>query len=167
MGFWLEVAAGFLGNVAAGVLLVPAYVAIQWFLQVTDITIAYNWIFDGTMEQPCNMRPNFDIRNLSRSRTYVLSNIAYLGDKKPVAPFDNKSVWGKELKPGSILHATVAPLTALSSLKEGMDIKIHVRLQGKRQFWLQGRGPGQPYRGLQRAAFWLRDKLERMAFPME
>jgi hypothetical protein len=167
MGFWLEVAAGFLGNVAAGFLLVALYVAIQWFLQVTDITIAYNWSFDGTMEHPYNIRPNFDIRNLSRSRTYVLSNIAYLRDKKPVAPFDNKSVWGEELKPGSILHATGAPLAALSSLKECMDMKVHVRLQGKRQFWLQGRGPDQRYKGIQRPAFWLRNRLERMAFPME
>lgn len=66
---------------------------------MTDITIAYNWSFDGTMEQPYNMRPNFDIRNLSRSRTYVLANIAFLRDKKPVAPFDNKSVWGRNSSP--------------------------------------------------------------------
>jgi len=37
MTFWLEVAAGFLSNIAAGVLLVAFYVAIQWFLQITDI----------------------------------------------------------------------------------------------------------------------------------
>jgi hypothetical protein len=39
MTFWLEVAAGFLSNIAAGVLLVAFYVVIQWFLQITDITI--------------------------------------------------------------------------------------------------------------------------------
>jgi hypothetical protein len=167
MGFWCEVAAGFLGNVFAGFLLVALYVAIQWFLRVTDITIGYNWLFDGTRENAYNVRPRFDIRNLSVSRTYVLSNIAYLRDKKPVAPFDDQSVWGTELKPGRIAFLEAAPVAAFTSLDECVKTKVHVRLQGKRLFWLQGQGPGQPRKGLQRAAFWLRDKLERMAFPME
>jgi len=48
----MEVAAGFLGNVFAGVLFVIVYVFIQWFLAATDITIGYNWRFDGTMDTP-------------------------------------------------------------------------------------------------------------------
>lgn len=168
MTFWLEVAAGFLSNIFAGVLLVVFYVAIQWFLQVTDITIGYNWRFDGTLDNPRNLRPNFDIRNLSRSRTYVLSSIAYLKDKRPVAPFDSKSVWGVELKPGSIEFREAAPVASFTSLDQCMKTEVHVRLQGKRLFWLQGVGPGQIHLGrLQRMAFWLRDKFEKAAFPLE
>lgn len=168
MAFWLEVAAGFLGNVFAGFLLVALYVTIQWFLQATDISIGYNWRFDGTMQEPYNLRPSFDVRNLSRSRTYALSNIAYLRKGKPVAPFDNKSVWGTELKPGSIVFVEGAPVAAFTSLEECMKTQVHVRLQGKRLFWLQGRGPGQELKGwVHRAAFRLRDSLERMAFPLE
>jgi hypothetical protein len=160
MAFWLEVAAGFLANVFAGFLLVGLYVAIQWFLQVTDITIGYNWRSDGTM-----LRPSFDVRNLSRSRTYVLSNIAYLRKGKPVASFDNKTVWGTELKPGAIAFVEGLPIPL--TLEECMKTEVHVRLQGKRMFWLQGRRPGQErLKGwLHRTAFWLRDRLERMAFP--
>jgi hypothetical protein len=168
MAFWLEVAAGFLSNIAAGVLLVAFYVAIQWFLQITDITIGYKWRFDGTPDNPRNLRPNFDIRNLSRSRTYALSNIAYLRDKRPVASFDNKSVWGVELKPGSIEFREAAPVASFTSLDECMKTEVHVRLQGKRLFWLQGVGPGPIHLGrLQRMAFWLRDKFEKAAFPLE
>jgi len=49
MTFWIGVLAGFLANVFAGVLLVIVYVVIQWFLAATDITIGYNWRFDGTV----------------------------------------------------------------------------------------------------------------------
>jgi hypothetical protein len=168
MGFWHEVTAGFLGNVFAGVLLVAFYVGIQWFLQVTDITIGYSWVFDGTPDQPFNMRPSFDMRNLSRSKTYIISNVAYLKGKQPVAPFDSKSVWGRELRPGSIAFFEAAPIKGLTSLAECIQIEVHVRLQGKRLFWLKGSGPGQLHKGrIQRAAFWLRDKLERAAFPLE
>jgi hypothetical protein len=169
MTFCQEVAAGFLGNVLAGFLLVALYVLIQWFLQVTDITIGYSWKFDGTPENARNVRPAFDIRNLSRSRTYRLSNVAYLKDGRPVASFDNKSVWGRELGPGWIDNVEAAPVTSFTSMDQAMKAEVHVRLQGKRLFWLQGVGPGQPQRKgrLQRAAFWLRDKLERVAFPLE
>ena len=168
MAFWLEVAAGFLGNVFAGFLLVALYVAVQWFLQVTDITIGYNWHYDGTMQEPYNLRPSFNVRNLSRSRTYVLSNIAYLRNGKPVSHFDNKSVWGTELQPGSIVSLEGAPVATFTSLEECIKTEVHIRLQGKRLFWLQGSGPGQKLKGwLHRAAFRLRDRLERMAFPME
>jgi hypothetical protein len=168
MGFWPEVAAGFLANVFAGVLLVICYVVIQWFLQITDITIGYKWRFDGAQDQPRNLRPSLDIRNRSRSKTYLLGNIAYVKDKRPVAPYDNKSLWGKELKPGSIESLEVAPIASFTSLDECIETEVHVRLQGKRMFWLKGTGLGQPRTGrLQRMAFWLRDKFERSAFPSE
>jgi len=168
MGFWHDVAAGFLGNVFAGVLLVFFYVFIQWFLQATDITIGYNWVFDGTVEHLRNPRPNFDIRNLSRSRTYVLSNIAYLQNGRPISPFDNSSLWGRELRPGSIDLVQASPLRDFTSLADCLNVEVHVRLQGRRTFWLQGTGPGQPRRGkMQRLAFRLRERFERMAFPLE
>lgn len=168
MDFWKEVASGFLGNVAAGFLLVFLYVLIQWFLQVTDIVIVYSWRSDGTPDNARNVRPAFYIRNLSRSRTYKLSNVAYLKKRRPVASFDNKSVWGRELGPGCIDIVEAAPVASFTSLDQAMKSEVHVRLQGKRLFWLQGVGPGQQRKGwLQRTAFWLRDKLERMAFPLE
>ena len=168
MGFWKEVAAGFIGNVAAGFSLVLFYVLIQWFLQVTDITIAYCWKWDGAPDSARNVRPGFDIRNLSRSRTYMLSHVAYLKDGRPVASVDNQSLWGRALGPGCIDLVEAAPVASFVSLDQAMKSEVHVRLQGKRLFWLQGVGPGQQRKGrLQRAAFWLRERLERMAFPLE
>ena len=168
MTFWFEVLAGFLSNLAAGVVLVMCYVAIQWFLQITDITIGYNWKFDGTLDSPTNLRPNFDIRNLSRTRTYALSNVAYLSGKRPREPFDNKSLWERSAKPGSIVFREASAVPTLTSLDQCMRTEVHVRLQGKRLFWLKGVGPGQERTGrFQRIAFWLRDKFERAAFPLE
>ena len=83
MTFWQEVAVGFLGNVFAGMLFVLLYIVIQWFLAGTDITIGYGWRFDGSKENPRNIRPSFDIRNRSRSKTYFLANVAYMRNKRP------------------------------------------------------------------------------------
>ena len=138
--FWPEIAAGFLGNVFAGVLFVILYVVIQWFLQVTDITISYGWSFEGT-----NFHPNFDLRNRSKSRTYLLANIAYTNGKDAPTWADNTSLWGRELKPGSMNEfREVAPVKNVSSLSECMQLQVTVRLQTGRKFWLKGRGPGQP-----------------------
>jgi hypothetical protein len=168
MAFWKEVAADFLGNVFAGALLVLFFVVIQWFLRATDITIGYSWRFDGTLDRPRNFRPSFDIRNRSGSRTYLLANVAYLKGKKPVAALDNKSLWGKELRPGSIEFLEAGPVASLTSLAECIQIEVHVRLQTGRMFWLMGSGPGQLRMGrLQRAAFWLRNKFETAAVPLE
>jgi hypothetical protein len=168
MAFWHEVLAGFLSSAFAGFLFVAMYVLIQWFLAATDITISYAWRFDGNLNAPSNLRPSFDVRNRSRSKTYLLANVAYLKDGRPVAPFDNKSLWGVELKPGSITFLEVAPVPGLASLAECVVIEVHVRLQGGRQFWLKGSGPGQLHVGrLQGAAFWLRSKFESAAVPLE
>jgi hypothetical protein len=168
MGFWADVASGFLGNVAAAALVVALYIAVQWFLAATDITIGYSWRFDGTPDSPRNMRPIFDIRNRSRSKTYFLANIAYIKNGNPIAPFDNKSVWGSELKPGTIEFLEAASVASFASLKHGTEIEVHVRLQNGRVFWLKGEGPGQLRIGkIQRLAFWLRSKFERAAAPME
>jgi hypothetical protein len=83
MDFWKEVAVDFVGNVPAGFLLLGGYILVQWFLSATNITIAYAWKFDGTMQAAFNIRPGFDIRNRSRSKMYYLANIGYLRDKRP------------------------------------------------------------------------------------
>lgn len=168
MGFWLDVASGFLANVAAAAVIVAVYVVVQWFLTATDVIICYNWQFDGPLDNPRNLRPGFDIRNRSRSKTYVLANIAYLKEGKPFAPYDNSSVWGKELKPGTIQNLGAGPVPSLASLKQSTEVEVYVRLQNPRVFWLKGQGPGQPRTGkIQRAAFWLRNKFERAAVPLE
>jgi hypothetical protein len=116
MGFWKEVAAGFLGNVAAGFLLVLC------FLQVTDITIGYGWKWDGPPDDARNVRPAVDIRNLSRSRTYKLSNVAYLKDGRPVASVAAGSLARlgfASVQPGMECRCKFAPLR--SSPQETSD----------------------------------------------
>jgi hypothetical protein len=160
--------ADFLGSVLAGFVLVALYVVIQWFLAATDVEIGYSWSFLGPVEMPTELRVSLDVRNRSRSRTYYLGNIAYMKAGQPVAAFDNRSVWGTELKPGTITFLESAPLRSFSMLCDCMDAEVHVRLQNGRLFWLRGSGPGQHKRGtLQRAAFWLRAKLEAGAVPVE
>ncbi len=164
MEFW----SGFLANIAAAALVVILYIVVQWFLGATDIKIGYGWRFDEASGNPTNFRPSFDIRNRSRSKTYFLANIAYFKDSKPVAPFDNKSVWGTELKPGTIMPLEAAPVPGIASLDECLDIEVHLRLQNGRTFWLKGKGPGQLRAGMvQRFAFWLRDRFEKAAVPLE
>jgi hypothetical protein len=168
MGFWHEVLASFLASIFAGIFLALIYVLIQWFLRATDVTISYSWRFKGDPSQPYDMRPCFDIRNRSGSRTYFIANVAYLKNKKPVANFD-ESLWDKELKPGTItLRLESAPIRAFQTLAECFDAEVHVRLQNGRQVWLKATGPGQMKMGKgQRIAFWLRDRIEARAFPME
>lgn len=154
-----------MGDIFASMLLVVLYVLIQWFLRATDVTVSYNWGFKGT-----NFYPNFDIRNRSGSRSYLLANIAYTKNNgKEVVWFDNESLWGQELKPGSIQHNyTVAPVKNTTTPQEAIGLEVTVRLQNGRQFWLKGQGPGQLYMGrIQQAAFWLRQKFEKAAIPLE
>ena len=136
--------ADFLGSVLAGIVLVGLYVVIQWFLAATDVEIGYAWRFRGPLEAPVMLWPSFDVRNRSRSKTYYVANIAYLRQGQPIASFDNKSVWGAELKPGTITYLDAAPLQNPSvSLRDCLNAEVHVRLQNGRQFWLRGSGPGQ------------------------
>ena len=98
MTFRFEVLAIFLGDVLASLLFVLGYGLFQWFLRATDIRIGYNWSWEGS-----NLYPNFHIRNRSRTQTYLLGNISYTKDKgTTLVAIDNESIWGKELKPGSI-----------------------------------------------------------------
>jgi hypothetical protein len=165
MTFWDEVIAIFVGDVFASVLLIACWVAIQWFLRATDVTVSYNWSWKGK-----DFYPNFDIRNRSGSRGYLLANIAYRRNGgEHVVEFDNRSLWGKKLKPGSIFFSEgVAPVPNVASQAECLGLTVTVYLQNGRRFWLKGQGPGQLRMGrVQRIAFWLREKFERAAVPLE
>ncbi|MGH9511490.1 MAG: hypothetical protein ACRD2U_05080 [Terriglobales bacterium] len=166
MTFWPEVLAIFVGDVFASVLLIAFYAIIQWFLRATDVTVSYNWGFRGT-----DFYPNFDIRNRSSSRTYLLANIAYTKNRgEDVVWFDNDSVWDQKLGPGSIRgrNYKIAPVKGITTTEEALELEVTIRLQNGRQFWLKGQGPGQlRARRIQRMAFWLRDKFEKAAIPLE
>ena len=168
MTFWKEVLSGCVGSVFAGLFFVSWYAFLQWYLGVTDVVIGYNWGWQGT-----NFHPNFDIRNRSKSRTYLLANIAYntQGQRAPLW-IDNKSLWGIELKPGSINHFDeVLTVKGISSIEECFQVQITMRLQTGRMFWLTGQGPGQQGKVVmgffQRTAFRLRDFIEKKAITME
>jgi hypothetical protein len=166
MTFWSEVLAIFLGDVFASVLLVLLYVMIQWFLRATDVTVSYNWSWKGT-----DYSPNFDVRNRSSSRAYLLANIAYTKNEgKEVVWIDNDSLWDEELRPGSIRGRDwkIAPVRGVTTTQQAMGLEAIVRLQNGRQFWLKGQGPGQMKMGrIQKMAFWLRGKLEKAAITLE
>jgi hypothetical protein len=161
MTFWQEVSAGFLSNILAAVVLVLCYIGVQWFLHATDIVIGYNWSWKGL-----EFHPNLNVQNRSKSRTYIIANIAYkTGDAKPVW-FDNKSLWSKELKPGSMnFFNDVGTVRNVSSIQECFQIRVVVRLQTGREFWLTGHGPGQDGKVVmscaQKLAFAVRNFLEK------
>ena len=166
MTFWDEVLAIFLGDMLASLLLIALYVAIQWFLRASDVTVAYNW---SCRDKDCS--PNFDIRNRSNSRTYLLANIAYTKNGgMEVVWIDNDSIWDEELKPGSIRgrEFKIAPVKGITTPQQAIGLEVTVRLQNGRAFWLKGIGPGQMKMGrTQHVAFWLRDKFEKTAIPLE
>lgn len=163
MTFWDQALAGFISSVLAGMFLVTFYIAIQWFLHATDVKVGYNWRYQGT-----SFHPSFDIRNRSMSKTYFLANVIYTKGKNSIVCIDNKSLWGKELRPGSIEFFDVAPAKNIHSLSECLEVEVSVRLQNGKRFWLKGQGPGVIYIGrIQRIAFWLRDKLETASVPLE
>lgn len=164
MTFWPEVLAIFLGDVFASALFVFLYVMVQWFLRATDIRIGYNWKWVGQDFHPC-----LDIRNRSGSKTYLLANIAYTKDNgKQMLHIDNKSIWDVELRPGSINWPEGSAVRGVHSMPDCIGTEVSVRLQNGRLFWLKGQGPGQLRMGrVQKVAFWLRDKIEKSAFPCE
>ena len=167
MGFWEIVWTSALGGIGAGLFFVLMYLAVQWFLQATDLLVSYNWgykIIDGAFYA----WPNFDIRNRSRTRTYRIANIAYAQNGQ-VHWFDNKSIWGVVLEPGTMNpKVTGAPVKNLGSLQEALGLEVTIRLQTGRAFWLRGQGPGQMGRGrTQRVLFALRAKLESTLIAME
>ena len=167
MGFWQTVWSNVLGGIGAGLFFVFMYLVAQWFLQATDLLVSYNWSYKAVGGVFC-MWPNFDIRNRSRTRAYRIANIAYT-HKGQVHWFDNESLWGFVLEPGTINNKLAgAPVRNAGSLQDGLGLEVTIRLQTGRAFWLRGEGPGQMGRNrMQRALFALRAKLESMLVAME
>ena len=132
----------------------------RWFFVKTDVMVGYNWGFQGA-----NFWPNLDIRNRSSSKTYVLGNIAYTKDHgKQIVAFDNRSIWGRELRPGTIVHLQGAPVSQITRLHQCPEVEVTVRLQNGREF--KGEGPGQLYKGFRKFFFSLRRKIERLGLPL-
>ncbi|HWZ44271.1 MAG TPA: hypothetical protein VNW97_12405 [Candidatus Saccharimonadales bacterium] len=143
----------------AGILSVLAFVY-HWFLLKTDVEVAYNWSCQGI-----NFYPNFDLRNRSGSKICVVGNIAYTrGGGKEIVTFDNKSLWGKELKPGTIVYLSAAPVSGVSSMAECLMLEVTVRLQNGKEF--KGQGPGQLRKGWLKYAYALRQRIEKTSLPL-
>jgi hypothetical protein len=165
MTFWQEVAAGFLSGVFVGWFFLFWYGIFQWYSQATDIVVGYSWSWNGP-----NCHPNLDIRNRSKSRTYLLADIMYRrsGELAPVW-IDRESIWNEELKPGSMnFFNTVVPVKHISSIPEALQLQVIIGLQTGRRFWLKGQGPGQQRMSwIQREAFALRNWMEKRLITME
>jgi len=167
MGFWQTVWSNVLGGIGAGLFFVFVYLVIQWFLQATDLLVSYNWGYK-MVSGVFSAWPNFVVRNRSRTRAYRIANIAYT-HKGQVHWFDNESLWGFVLEPGTMNNTlSGAPVKNLGSLQDALGLEVTIRLQTGRAFWLRGEGPGQMGRSrMQRALFALRAKLESMLIAME
>jgi hypothetical protein len=124
MGFWTNTWSNALGGIAAALFIVLLYALVQWFLRATDLLITYNWRFD-TVNGVTNFRPNFDIRNRSGSKTYRLANIAYTRDGA-FHWFDNVSLWGAVLEPGSINNQyEVVPVRDIRTISRCVRNRSH------------------------------------------
>jgi hypothetical protein len=145
--------------VSAGI--IPALLfTFRWFLLTTDVLVGYGWKWKGT-----EFHPSFDIRNRSGSKTYVLGNIAYTKHRgKELLGFDNKSLWDRELKPGTISYLEGAPVPKVNSIAECSQVEVAVRLQNGRH--IKAQGPGQLYKGIHKIAFALRQRIERASLPL-
>jgi hypothetical protein len=151
MKLWATVSAG----------LIPALIfAFRWFLLKTDILVGYGWKWEGA-----NFHPSFDIRNRSGSKTYFLGNIAYTKNNgNEIVAIDNKSIWGRELKPGTISYLEVTPVPKITSQRECLEVEVRIRLQNGREF--KGQGPGQLYKGIRKIGFALRQRIEKASLPL-
>jgi hypothetical protein len=144
---------------AAGVASVLLF-AYRWFLLKTDVMVGYNWGWQGS-----DFHPNFDIRNRSGSKTYVIGNIAYTRNNgKEIITFDNKSLCGRELKPGTIAILEATPVPKVHSMADCLQVEVTLCLQNGREF--KGQGPGQLYTGFRKHAFNLRQRIERSSLPL-
>lgn len=148
--------------------LIPGGFLLRWawrvFIRATDVTVGYNWSFDGTMSNARNLRPNFDIRNVSQSRTYRLANIKYM--LRDQFAFDNDSIMGRELKPGSIeFPPNIKPVPLITSLNDAMATQVVIRTQDNRE--IVGHGPGQEVSRLQRYALRLRRWLDKASISID
>jgi hypothetical protein len=160
MRFWLEIAAGFLSYVLIGWAFVLLYLARQWFLLATDVTFAYDWSREGGV---CH--PNFKLLNRSKSRTYLLAGIAYSNGTDHLTWFDNRSLMGKELKPGALAEfQEVAAVKNASSISECMEMKVRLRLQTGQVVWLNDKARTRlAFNQVQRVVIAFRETLDQWA----
>jgi hypothetical protein len=149
--------------IASGLLLFLLRWVWRVFMRLTDITFSYNWSFDGSLESPRNFRPNLDIRNSSQSRTYRIANVKYT--LRSQLAFDNDSIWGRELKPGSIEFASAKPVPLLTSLIDATATRVAIRLQDGRE--IVGQGPGQELSRVRRLARSLRSRFDKASLSVE
>ena len=163
MKFWLEVLAGFLVYALVGWAFVLFYMALRWFWQATDVTLSYNWSKEGT-----RCHPIFEIRNRSKTKTYLLANIEYSNGSDHLVWFDNKSLMGKELRPESVLQfEEVAPLRNSSTMDECLQLCVAVRLQtGRRLKLCSDEHAQRAIEAAQGVAFRLRDRIDAWLRPM-
>jgi hypothetical protein len=151
---WVEIATAFLAYVFVGWAFVILYLAIQWFIQATDVTMDYNWRRVGAY---CN--PILRFKNRSNSRTYLLTTIAYRSAADGLVWFDAKSLMGKELMPRSIYEfQEISPVRNCSLISECLQMQVRVRLQTGKEVWLESEEVGMGR--IQRAAFQLRAWVE-------
>lgn len=81
--------------------------------------------------------------------------------------FDNDSIWGKELKPGSIEFASdINPVPLLTSLNDATATKVIIRLQQDGREII-GQGPGQELSRVRRLARRLRSRFDRASLSVE
>ena len=151
MKLWAAISAG----------TVPALIfAFRWFLLKTDILVGYGWKWEGP-----NFHPSFDIRNRSGSKTYFLGNIAYTKNNgREIVAIDNKSIWGRELRPGTITYLEVASVPKVNKHSQCFEVEVRIRLQNGREF--KGQGPGQLYTGIRKIGFALRQRIEKASLPL-
>jgi hypothetical protein len=165
MLFWAEVRAIFLGDLFASGLIFLVYILVQRFLWATDVTVGYNWKFQGT-----NFRPCFSFRNSSASRAYLIGNIHYTkSGRKDFIWIDNDSLWGRELRAGSVTAFNeIAPVPGVHSLQECMETAVSIHFQDGRRLRLRAQGPGQLGKQVSnRIAFWVRAKIDGSGISLE
>jgi hypothetical protein len=154
----LEIAAAFLGYALIGWLLALLYLALQWFVRATDISVNFDWSREGS-----RCHPNFEIRNRSRSRSYRLANIAYINSSDGLIWFDHQSIMGKELTPRSTHRfVEVSPVRNSSVISDCLRLQVALTLHTGRMLWLNSQRPSKPFTDwLRRTAFKLRNLVDR------
>lgn len=154
---WTEIATALFVYVFVGWLFVLAYLGYLWFLQATDVTLDYSWTREGDQ-----YRPELELVNHSRSKTYWVTKIAYQSRADGLVWFDARSLMGKVIEPRSAYEFhRIAPVRNCSSIPDCLEMQIRVRLQTGKDVMAASDQPGATgLRALQKAALRLRTFLE-------
>ena len=157
MSTWTEIATALFVYVFVGWLFVLAYLGYLWFLQATDVTLDYSWTREGDQ-----YRPELELVNHSRSKTYWVTKIAYQSRADGLVWFDARSLMGKVIEPRSAYEFhRIAPVRNCSSIPDCLEMQIRVRLQTGKDVMAASDQPGATgLRALQKAALRLRTFLE-------